>query len=157
MQENYLDKLKDIASSFRRINGKIKLLSLLNRAKKEYDSNNYETCEATCLEILKSNPKNSVALRGLGCVAQVRGEYSKAEKFYKEALVESKNKEIEYTLLGTIFYIQEDLDKALYYYNLAIDCNDDYEKAYEGRNQTMLENHLKIIDLQDSLIKRNLF
>ena len=36
------------------------------------------------------------------------------------------------------------LDEAVKYFNLAIDANDNYDKAYEGRNQAMLENHLKI-------------
>ena len=35
--------------------------------------------------------------------------------------------------------------------------NNDYDPAFEGRNQSMLENHLKIIDLQDSLIRQKLF
>ena len=39
------------------------------------------------------------------------------------------------------------------YFNYAIDENDNYDKAYEGRNQAMLENHLKIIDLQEALKK----
>ena len=49
--------------------------------------------------------------------------------------------------------LQEKLDEAVEYFNLAIDANDNYDKAYEGRNQAMLENHLKIIDLQESLKK----
>ena len=60
---------------------------------------------------------------------------------------------MEYSLLGTIYYLQENLDEAVKYFNLAIDANDDYDAAYEGRNQAMLENHLKILDLQDSLKK----
>ena len=48
---------------------------------------------------------------------------------------------------------EDKLDEAVKYFNLAIDENDDYSSAYEGRNQAMLENHLKIIDLQDSLKK----
>ena len=42
-------------------------------------------------------------------------------------------------------------------YNKAIDTNDNYEQAFEGRNQSMLEKHIQIIDLQDDLIKRKLF
>ena len=30
---------------------------------------------------------------------------------------------------------------------------DDYDKAYDARNQTMLEQHLKILDLQETLKK----
>ena len=37
--------------------------------------------------------------------------------------------------------------------NLAIDENEDYTSAYKGRNQAMLENHVKILDLQESLKK----
>ena len=48
-------------------------------------------------------------------------------------------------------------EKAIENYNKAIDINDDYDPAYEGKNQSMLEKHLQILDLQDSLIQRNLF
>ena len=61
----------------------------------------------------------------------------------------NKTKEIEYTLIGMAYYLQDKLDDAVEYFNLAIDANDNYDKAYEGRNQAMLENHLKIIDLPE--------
>ena len=72
------------------------------------------------------------------------------------ALKYSEKKEIEYTLIGTVYYIQDKFEEALNYYNLAIDANDDYEPAYEGRNQAMLENHLMLVDLQDELIEREI-
>ena len=52
-----------------------------------------------------------------------------------------------------VYYLQEKLDDAVQYFNLAIDENEDYTSAYEGRNQAMLENHVKILDLQESLKK----
>ena len=61
MNDKDLEKLKDISSALRRINGKVKLLGLLERAKKEYDNNKPEECEKTCREILKTNPNNAVA------------------------------------------------------------------------------------------------
>ena len=122
----------------------------------EYDKNQFSDCQKTCEEIIKTNPENAVALRGLGCIAQIKGEFSKAVKFYEKALQTSKNKEIEYTLIGTVYYLQNDLEKAIENYNLAIQINENYEQAYEGRNQSMLENHLKILDLQDSLIEQEL-
>ena len=106
---------------------------------------------------VKVNSQNAVALRGLGCVAQAGGDYKNAEKYYQKALKTSENKEIEYTLIGTIYYLQDDLETALEYYNKAIDINDDYNKVYEGRNQAMLERHLKVLDLQDSLIRQKIF
>jgi len=80
-----------------------------------------------------------------------------ALEYYNKAVEFSENKEIEYTLIGTIYYNEENLDKAIEYFNMAIDINDNYDPAYEGKNQSMLENHLKILDLQDNLIKQNLF
>ena len=157
MQENELEQLKKLAKSLREYSGKIKIISLLNKAKLEYDSNKFLDCEQSCKEILIIDSQNAVALRGLGCVAQAGGNYKKAEKYYKKALKFSKNKEIECTLIGTIYYLQEDLETALKYYNKAIDINDDYDNAYEGKNQAMLEKHLKLIDLQDSLIKQKIF
>ena len=157
MNEQDFQKLKTIGDSFRRLNRKVKLLGLLHKAKDEYDKNKLEDCEKTCREILKSNPKNSVALRGLGCVMQSKGDIKKALKYYNQALKNSENKEIEYTLIGTIYYNDDNYEEAIKYYNLAIETNDNYDLAYEGRNQSMLENHLQILDLQDNLIKRNMF
>ena len=73
-----------------------------------------------------------------------------------KALKYSDKKEIEYTLIGTIYYLQDKFEEALKNYNLAIETNDSYEQAYEGRNQTILENHLMLIDLQDKLIEKEL-
>lgn len=157
MNEQDFQKLKALGESFKQLNRKVKLLGLLRKAKDEYDKNKLEDCEKTCHEILNSNPKNSVALRGLGCVMQSKGDIEKALQYYNQALKNSENKEIEYTLIGTIYYNEDNYEEAIKYYNLAIETNDNYDLAYEGRNQSMLENHLQIIDMQDSLIKRNIF
>lgn len=157
MDNNDFEKLKQIKSSLKKLNEKVKLIALLERAKFEFDKNNNQECERFCEEILNSQPNNAIALRGLGCVKQANGEFKQAISYYKQALKFSNNKEIEYTLLGTIYYNEDNLEKAIEYYNKAIEYNDDYYMAYEGRNQSMLEYKLKIIDLQDSLIKQNLF
>ncbi len=102
---------------------------------------------------LTHNPEDPDALRGLGLEMQKKGNFDKALEYYFDALKNSSRKEIEYTLIGTIYYLKEELDSALKYFELAIEENDNYEPAYEGRNQTMLENHLKIAELQDRLIK----
>lgn len=150
------DKINEISESIRRINQRFRLLKLLRTAKEEFDRNNYEGCIDTCLKILETNPENSVALRGLGCSMQALGKPDEAIRCYEAALHYSEKKEIEYTLIGTVYYIQDNLEEALKYYNLAIDNNDDYEPAYEGRNQTMLEQHLMLVDLQDELIEREI-
>lgn len=151
-----LDKIKEISQSIKRINQKFRLLKLLRLAKEEYDRNNYEGCVDNCLRLLEINPENPVALRGLGCAMQALCKPDEAIKCYLEALKYSEKKEIEYTLLGTIYYIQNNFEEALQYYNLAIEANDDYEPAYEGRNQAMLENHLMLMDLQDELVEREI-
>ena len=157
MEDNTTNILQEIAKKIRKTSGKIKLISLLDRAKQEYEQNQISDCISTCKKILKAEPNNAAALRGLGCAMQAMGNTKKAIEYYQKALENSKHKEIEYTLLGTIYYQKDDLENAIKYYNLAIDANDNYDLAYEGRNQSMLENHLKIIDLQDSLIQRKLF
>ena len=129
----------------------------MNKAKKEYEDNKLPDCIQTCKEILTKNPQNPTALRGLGCVMQSMGKNEEAIKYYMQALKTSKKKEIEYTLIGTIYYNEDKFEEAIKYYNLAIEANDDYDLAYDGKNQSMLEKHLKLLDLQDSLIKRNLF
>ena len=67
MNEQDYQKLKDLGAYFRRMNGKIKLLGLLRKAKEEYDQNKLKDCMSTCKKILASDPKNATALRGLGC------------------------------------------------------------------------------------------
>ena len=150
------NKINEISESIRRINQRFRLLKLLRIAKEEFDRNNYEGCVDTCLKILETNPENSVALRGLGCAMQALGKPDEAIRCYEEALQHSEKKEIEYTLIGTVYYIQDKFEEALKYYNLAIDNNEDYEPAYEGKNQTMLEQHLMLVDLQDELIEREI-
>ena len=151
-----IERINKITQSIRHINQRFRLLKLLRIAKEEYDRNNYEGCVDTCLKILETNPENPVALRGLGCAMQSLCKPDEAIRCYEEALKYSEKKEIEYTLIGTVYYIQDNFEEALKYYNLAIEANDDYEPAYEGRNQTMLENHLMLVDLQDELIEREI-
>ena len=157
MYEDEIKKLNEISNTINRINGKFKLLNLLRQAKAEYNENNYENCSKTCNKILEMNPDNAVALRGLGCVAQSNGDFKTALKYYKKALKTSLNKEIECTLIGTIYYLENKFEQAIKYFNQAIDINEDYDSAYEGRNQSILEKHLQILDLQDSLIKDEMF
>lgn len=157
MNEQDYQKLIELGAYFRRMNGKIKLLSLLKKAKAEYEQNKLKKCMSTCKKILATDPKNAIALRGLGCVMQAMGNNKQALKFYAQALEYSQNKEIEFTLIGTIYYNENNFEDAIKYYNLAIDINDSYDPAYNGKNQSILENHLQIADMQDNLIKRGIF
>ena len=151
--ENYLEKLNEISEYIKRVNSKVILLNLLNRAKEQYDKFDYESCRQTLEEILSQEPQNPVALRGIGCIEQFENKFDSAMNYFNKALEFSENKEIEYTLIGMLYYIQDKLEEAVKYFNLAIDLNDEYTLAFEGRNQAMLENHLRIIDLQESLKK----
>lgn len=148
-----VEKLNEISDFFRRMKSKILLLKLINQAKTEYDKYNFEDSRKSLVKAHILDKKNPVILRGLGCIKQFSGNFNSAIKYFNKALKYSEKKEVEYTLLGMAYYLQEKLDEAVKYFNLAIENNDNYDKAYEGRNQAMLENHLKIIDLQESLKK----
>ena len=152
MDEEIL-KLQKIASYFKNMSYKVKLISLITKAKKEYDSYDFISAKQTLLEAFKLNPKNSAILRGLGCVYQFNNNFTKAILYYKRALKFSTAKEIEYTLLGTAYYLQDKFEEAIKYFNQAIASNDDYEVAYKGRNQAMLEKHVMLLDLQETLEK----
>lgn len=102
---------------------------------------------------ISENPQDTGALRALGIEMQKKEKFEKALEYYFEALKNSPQKEVECTLIGTVYYLQEKFDNALKYFELAIELNDNYEPAYEGRNQTLLENHLKIAELQERLIR----
>lgn len=148
------EKLKELAEFFRRMNSKILLLKLITQAKTEYDKYDYEAGRKSLIEAYFIDKKNPVVLRGLGCINQFKGKWNCAIRYFNMALRYSEKKEIEYTLLGMAYYLQGKLDDAVEYFNFAIEKNDNYTKAYEGRNQALLENHLKIIDLQESLKKQ---
>ena len=149
-----LNKLNEISDFFRRMNTKILLLKLLNKAKSEYDKFDYESGRESLIKAYFVDKKNPVVFRGLGCINQFLGKWDSAIRYFKKALKYSDKKEIEYTLIGMAYYLQEKFDDAIIYFNLAIDVNDEYNPAYEGKNQSILENHLKIIDLQESLKKQ---
>lgn len=149
-----VEKLNEISDFFRRINTKIVLLRFLKNAKSEYDKYNFELSRRNLIEAYFIDKKNPVIYRGLGCINQFKGKWNSAIRYFNIALKYSNKKEIEYTLLGMAYYFQRKLDDAIIYFNLAIDANDDYNPAYEGKNQSLLENHLKIIDLQETLKKQ---
>ena len=149
-----IDTLNNIAEYLQRINSKVILLKLITEAKHEYDKYDYEAGRKSLIEAYLINKKSPVVLRGLGCINQSIGKYNLAEKFFRKALRYSEKKEVEYSLLGVLFYIQDRLEEAIKYFNLAIDSNENYDYAYEGRNQAMLENRIRIADLQDSLKKQ---
>ncbi len=151
--DNKIKNLKETAEFFKRMNRKVLLYKLINQAKAEYDNYNFQKGKELLNEALRHDENNPVIMRGLGCCAQNEGNFEEALKYFTKALSLSDKKEVEYTLIGMLYYFQDNLNEALRYFNLAIDCNEEYEKAYEGRNQTMLENHLKIIDLQETLDK----
>lgn len=146
-------KLNELSDFFKRMSNKIKLVKLITQAKHEYDKYDLKSGYKSLEEAYKFDKTNPTVLRGFGCFKQAEGNYSEAIEFFKKALEYSTAKEVEYCLIGMAYYLQEKLDEAVEYFNLAIDANDNYDKAYEGRNQAMLENHLKIIDLQESLKK----
>lgn len=148
-----LRKLNEISEFLKKSNTKIKLITLIKKAKREYDSYDYKSGKATLEEAYKISPKNPAILRGLGCISQFNKDYDKAFEYYKKALKYSETKEIEYTLIGMLYYLQDKYDEALENFNKAIDANDGYTEAYKGRNQAMLENHVKLLDLQESLKK----
>lgn len=153
MYEEELQKLNALSKIFNDIKNKVILLKLINKAKLEYDKNNLEAGRKVLIEAYLLDKNNPTVIRGLGCIKLYNGKYNIAEKYFKKALKLSEKKEMEYTLLGILYYFKDNLDESIKYFNKAIEINDNYEAAYNGRNQAMLENHLKIADLQEVLIK----
>lgn len=151
--EEELQRLNQISDFFKKMNNKVRLLELIESAKTEYDKYNYDSARASLLDAYNLDNQNATVLRGLGCVEQFENNFDGAIEYFKKALEFSEKKEVEYTLIGMAYYLQEKFDDSVFYFNLAIDENDDYDRAYEGRNQALLENHLKIIDLQEALKK----
>lgn len=149
-----VEKLNEISDYFKRMKNKILLLKLINKAKSEYDKYNFENSRKSLIEAYLIDKKNPIVFRGLGCIKQFSGKFYSAIRYFNMALKYSNKKEVEYTLLGMAYYLQGKLDEAVEYFNLAIDSNDNYDNAYEGKNQSILENHLRIVDLQETLKKQ---
>ncbi len=147
------ERLEELSARFRSMTAKVKLIKLISRAKQEYDNCRFEAGAENLRKAYEIDSQNPTVLRGLGCFEQAAGNYNKAVEYYSEALKYSENKAVEYTLIGVAYYIQDKLDESIDYFNLAIDADDNFEKAYEGRNQAMLERHIKILDLQEALKK----
>ena len=148
-----LKALNEMSSNFKKISSKIKLYTLISKAKKEYDSYNFSEAKQNLEQAKLVDSKNSTVLRGLGCLELFNKNYKGALDYFNKALKNSSEKELELTLIGMVYYLQDKLDDSIKYFNLAISENENYDKAYEARNQAMLENHLKIIDLQEALKK----
>lgn len=148
-----LEQLEKIANFFKRMNSKVLLLGLLDKAKAQYDLLDFEQGRKNLLMAYKMDRHSSAVIRGLGCYKQFKQNYRGALYYFQKALKYSCNREIEYTMIGVVYYLQEKLDEAVEYFNKAIDLNDNHTEAYEGRNQAMLERHLKIVDLQEALKK----
>ena len=152
MNDNDLEVLQKLSNSFLHLKTKIILYDLLDKANEEYVKCDYSTGRETLKTALNVEPDSPEALRGLGCIEQFQNkDYEKAIEYFLKALEFSEHKEIEYTLIGMAYYLMECLDESLKYFNLAIEENEDYTSAYEGRNQAMLEQHLQIADLQEAL------
>ena len=147
------NQLKEFANKLKNLNLKVKLISLIENAKQEYNNCDLKACRELLLQVKNIDSTQAVVWRGLGCLKQSEGNFQSALVFYKKALEFSEHKELEFTLIGTIYYLLDNLDEAIRYFQLAIDENEDYEQAYEGRNQAMLENQVKLIDLQETLKK----
>lgn len=148
--EEEIKKLNEIADFFKKINKRVILLSLINKAREEYNKSDFEEGKKTLEKAYEVDPENPNVLRGLGNINLFNKNFDLAIDYYNKALVNSPQKEIEYTLIGMAYYLQDKLEEAVINFNNAIDENEDYTSAYEGRNQSLLEKHLKIIDLQES-------
>lgn len=151
--EKDVQSLNDIANRLRKMGIKVQLIGLLSKAKSEYDKYEYEDARDTLIKVLEKSPNNVTALRGLGCVCHSQGDSDGAISYFTKALELSEKKEVEYTLLGTVYYWLNDFEHAISYFEKAIAENSEYDLAYDGRNQSMLEYHLRISDLQEALKK----
>ena len=79
-------ELKNISLRLKRMSVKVKLISLISKAKSEYDSYDYESGMQTLLEAYALAPENPAVLRGLGCMHQFKGEFNQAIEYFEKAL-----------------------------------------------------------------------
>ncbi len=112
-----------------------KIRALLRDADTAFTGGGYEAAEAAYIAVINLDAKNVAAYLGLGNVYLVEKHASEARETFKFALHLDKNNEVACVRLAEIAENENDLEKAVEYYQQAVLINDAmptrYFKLYE--------------------------
>lgn len=84
----------------------------LNRAKDQFEHQNYSEAEKSFQDALSASPNDYMTLSNLGVVEFQLGKMSEAESVLKKACLQDPKKSFAFTTLGIVHYRQERFDDA---------------------------------------------
>lgn len=113
---------------------------LLNKAIEGIKSGRLDSGKLYLNQILKLSPSHDEALRFLGVIEALKGNYQGAEILLRQAIKANQKNGIAYSNLGNVIKKLGRRDEALDYYNKAIILNAGYGEAY--RNRGILLNEI---------------
>lgn len=97
--------------------------SLLEKAHRLYKAGAFRNAEKMFLEVLKNDPKNIEAYKGLGKIYFEEKKNDQAEASFEKATVLDESDEESWLNLGLLYYEDEDYKKAAFSYEKVIGLN----------------------------------
>lgn len=101
-----------------------KHLAALNKAKEQFEHQNYAEAEKSFQDALSASPNDYITLSNLGVVEFQLGKMSEAETILKQACAQDPKKSFSFTTLGIVHYRQERFDDAEKVLRQAVAIND---------------------------------
>ena len=101
-----------------------KYRSAINKAKEQFEHQNYAEAEKSFQDALSASPNDYMTLSNLGVVEFQLGKMSEAENTLKKACAEDPKKSFAFTTLGIVNYRQERFDDAEKVLRQAVAIND---------------------------------
>ncbi len=100
---------------------------------------NLERAESMISTVIKKDPHNPVFLDTYAWVMFAKGLYSDALFIFEQIDVDSQNKSIYYEHYGDILFFNENIDKAVYYWNKALEIFD----GEDSEDDTILKKKIE--------------
>lgn len=101
----------------------LSLQQLMLEARRDLTQEDYETAEKKFLAVLRQDPKNVDAYKGLAEVYQKQGQIIEAKETYQFVLQIDPNDDITLVKLGDMYEEEGRLEKAVEYYEAAVLIN----------------------------------
>lgn len=116
-------KAEDEFNIYEGVNEEELIVSLLEKGERLFKAKAYKNAEKIFLEVIKKDPKNITAFKGLGKIYLEQEDLDEAILTYEKVTVLDDKDEESWLNLGTIHYEAEDFRKASYAYKKAIEIN----------------------------------
>lgn len=133
--------------------------AVLNKAKEQFEHQNYAQAEKSFQEALATSPNDYMVLSNLGVVEFQLGKMGDAETILKRACAQEPKKSFAFTTLGIVHYRQERFDDAEKVLRQAVAINDQDFTAHNylgivlaasGKNKAGESEIMKSIEINPS-------